>query len=135
MKSLSLFQVEGVSRKVLFQRGLLLALLPPLPVMVVAIAQNLSRYFALGEGPGVSGTLGGEGAASGALWLVYGLACLALEGMAIRNLLKTVQGLNAISMVAAGMVVFALWWLLMGAGIALLGYVELVYPGSRIFPP
>lgn len=132
---MSLFQAEGASRKLLFKRGLLLALLPPLPVMLVAIAQNLSRYFSLGEGPGVSGALGGEGAAGGVLWLVYGLACVALEGVAIRNLVRTVRGANPISIAAVVTGLFALWWLMIAAGIALLGYVELVYPGSRIFPP
>jgi hypothetical protein len=135
VKGVSLFQAEGVPRKLLFQRGLLLALVPPLPVMVVAIAQNLSRYFSLGEGPGVSGVLGGEGAAGGVLWLVYGLACVALEGMAIRNLARAAQGLDPTTIAAVAAIVVAIGWLTMGAGIALLGYVELAYPGSRIFPP
>ena len=131
-KYLSLFQIEGASRKQIFERGILLALLPPLPFTVLVTVENLSRFLPSGSRVITFTILSGHSSAGGAIWMLNGLVGIVAESLAIRNLKKTIQGLNPMSFASAVMIPVALLLFLMAAVAALLGYSEMMYPGQRI---
>lgn len=131
-KYLSLFQIEGALRKQIFERGILLALLPPLPFLVLVLVETLSKFLSSGSRVITLTILSGHSSAGGAIWMLNGLVGIVAELLAIRNLRKTIQGLNPMSLASVAMIPVALLLFLMAAVAALLGYSEMMYPGQPI---
>lgn len=133
-KLLSLFQIEGASRKDVLERGILLALLPSFPLLLLGIVWAVALLLKWGW---MSGVL--EGVPQGdrgfvAFWMVWGLVGSAMEVMAMRNFVTTIRGLNLMSLAALIMTPVALLFLFMSAGLAIVSYGALRYPGVPLFP-
>jgi hypothetical protein len=130
---ISFFRVDRATRKEIFQRGMLFALVPTLPFIGLALVQNLSLLFnwpwreagaAIGSGDGLAGTI---------TLTIYGLAGVVLAILAMRNFGNAVRGWNLISLASVGMFPVALFWVFTSLGITILGLQELF--GVRIMPP
>jgi hypothetical protein len=69
-----------------------------------------------------------------AFWMVWGGAGIVMEIMAMRNLVRTIRGLNLMSVAAVVMISVALLLLFVSASFAIVCYGALLYPGVNPLP-
>lgn len=133
-KLLSLFQTEGAPRKDVFERGVLLALLPSFPLLLLGVVWTVAL---LSKWAWMEGVLDGVPAGNRvfvAFWMIWGLAGSVMEIMAMRNFARTIRGLNLMSVEAVVMTPVALLFLFLSASFAIVCYGALLYPGVTPFP-
>ena len=130
---ISFFRADGATRKEIFQRGMLFALLPSMPFIGLALVQNLSQLFNWPWGEAGATIGSGDGLAGTIALTIYGLVGVALAIVALRNFGNAVRGWNLISLACVGMFPVALFWVFTSLGITILGLQELF--GVRIMPP
>lgn len=133
-KLLSLFQIEGAPRKDVFERGMLLALLPSFPLLLLGMVWTVALLLKWAWMLGVLDRVPEGDRAFVAFWMIWGLVGIAMEIMAVRNFGKTICGLNLMSVVALIMTPVALLFLFVSASFAIVSYGALRYPGVKLFP-
>lgn len=133
-KSLSIFQAEGASRKDVFEKGILLALLPSFPLLLLCMVWTVAL---LSKWAWMIGVLDGLPAGNRVFvifWVVWGFAGVGMEILAMRNLVRTIRGLNLMSVAAAVMTPVALVFLFLSASFAIVSYGALWHPGVSLLP-
>jgi len=133
-KYLSLFQTENAPRKDVLERGVLLALLPSFPVLllgIVWIVALLSKWTWMLQ---VLDGVPEHDRIFVTFWMIWGLAGIVMEIMAMRNFAKTIRGLNLMSVAAALMTPVALVFLYASASFAMISYDALLHPGVNPLP-
>jgi hypothetical protein len=134
-RGLSLFQIEAASRKQIFERGMLLALLPLMPLALLGLSIHLPQIFFPSWNPTSTVPWREDSVGANIGILIYGVGGLFLEVVAMRNLGKSVRGFNLVSVLSVPMIFFAILWFCATFYLTVLGAVGLIYPGQRIMPP
>ena len=134
MKAPQLFQIEGASRKDVFERGVLLALSPSFPILLFAIVWVIALCSKWVWMQRALDTFPQGNRLFIAFWMLWGVSGVVMEIFALRNLARTIQGMNPMSIAAAVMAPVALLLLFLSACFAVISYGALWYPGVRLLP-
>ena len=134
LKAPQLFQTEGASRKDVFERGVLLALIPSFPLLLLGIAWVVALWSKWAWMLRALDTFPQGNRFLIAFWMLWGLWGVVMEILALRNLARTIRGLNPMSVAAALMTPVALLLLFLSASFAVISYGALWYPGVRLLP-